>query len=323
MKATAKNKFLLCFRPAAMDDDAALKPDGGLQSSEGLAFAYISVTEKGDLMIPAILSPLCAKASAKEESLDRPRRKIANRAFSRIVKAVLFETLLFPQKKVHNGKVPQDPYRSDGSVSEKDEKLSNARNEKSVLAGSRRKPWPDVDRKINSGGPSSFSSLPFSSSALISSSSSSSTSCSSSTSSCWPIPDPKKSTRSSSFEPKEKNRVVQSKQIDFQQFPGKTTRAEPTTRYSSTYSSGLYLLLISLFFMVFWGRLCAILLTSTWLYLVPRWRSDNDEVQTQPKNAMSTKWSPELDSKEYKKKVIMEGLLERNHHHRVWSFHGQ
>ncbi|PON66954.1 hypothetical protein TorRG33x02_266400 [Trema orientale] len=74
----------------------------------------------------------------------------------------------------------------------------------------------------------------------------------------------------------------------------------------SGFNSGLYLLLISLTITVFWGRFWAVVLTLIWLYLVPAWYAGN----RLPENA--TLW-PEKESKDYKKKVIIEGLLERNH----------
>jgi hypothetical protein len=70
--------------------------------------------------------------------------------------------------------------------------------------------------------------------------------------------------------------------------------------------------------MIFWGRFCAILCTSAWLYFIPRFRDsvvvvgggdnhdDDDDAKMKSKNVV------DLDSEEYKKKVIMEGLLGRN-----------
>jgi hypothetical protein len=68
--------------------------------------------------------------------------------------------------------------------------------------------------------------------------------------------------------------------------------------------------------MIFWGRFCAILCTSAWLYFIPRFRDSvvvvdvdddhHDDAKMKSKNVV------DLDSEEYKKKVIMEGLLGRN-----------
>lgn len=60
---------------------------------------------------------------------------------------------------------------------------------------------------------------------------------------------------------------------------------------------GLFLMLISLLVLIFWGRVCAIFCTSTWLFLMPRWTIKNNRID-------------EL-SPERKRKIVMEGLLSR------------
>lgn len=76
---------------------------------------------------------------------------------------------------------------------------------------------------------------------------------------------------------------------------------------------GMSVLVVTLVIMIFWGRFCAILCTSAWLYFIPRFRksgvvnvNDEEEAKTKLKNDV------DLDSEEYKKRVIMEGLLGRN-----------
>lgn len=64
---------------------------------------------------------------------------------------------------------------------------------------------------------------------------------------------------------------------------------------------GFCFLLFSLFVLVFWGRVCAIVCTTTCLLLAPP-RSRNNAADY----AM-------IDSERNKKKIILEGLLERNH----------
>ncbi|KAF5746016.1 hypothetical protein HS088_TW06G00181 [Tripterygium wilfordii] len=81
--------------------------------------------------------------------------------------------------------------------------------------------------------------------------------------------------------------------------------------YSITLNSGIYLLLLSLTLTILWGKLCAILFTTIWLYLLPRRRTRDG---FRPETVITP--STETESTEYKKKVIMEGLLERNHHNR-------
>ena len=73
---------------------------------------------------------------------------------------------------------------------------------------------------------------------------------------------------------------------------------------------GLSVVLVTLVILIVWGRLCAILCTSAWFYLFPRIRrvSENDII----KNMNKASNDLYLDSVVYKKKVILEGLLERN-----------
>ncbi|KAK7407792.1 hypothetical protein VNO78_09876 [Psophocarpus tetragonolobus] len=75
---------------------------------------------------------------------------------------------------------------------------------------------------------------------------------------------------------------------------------------------GMSVVVVTLVIMIFWGRICAILCTSVWLYCVPRLRKSGDG--NDDGNPQTTKSKEvDLDSEEYKKKVIMEGLLGRNH----------
>ncbi|XP_004498125.1 uncharacterized protein [Cicer arietinum] len=82
----------------------------------------------------------------------------------------------------------------------------------------------------------------------------------------------------------------------------------------SSYDSivGMSVLVVTLVIMIFWGRFCAILCTSAWLYFIPRLRNNvvvnDDDIGPKVKSNDIV----DLDSEEYKKKVIMEGLLGRN-----------
>ncbi|KAJ7942680.1 Transmembrane protein [Quillaja saponaria] len=69
---------------------------------------------------------------------------------------------------------------------------------------------------------------------------------------------------------------------------------------------GMSIIMVTLIIMVLWGRLCAILCTSAWFYFIPRFKNT---IKTEHHN-------PEFDlnSEVYKKKVILRGLLDRNHH---------
>ncbi|CAK8535190.1 unnamed protein product [Lathyrus sativus] len=64
--------------------------------------------------------------------------------------------------------------------------------------------------------------------------------------------------------------------------------------------------IFSLFVLILWGKLFAILCTSIWLYIVPsKQRRECKEVSLYRES--------DFDSLRYKKKIIMEGILERTH----------
>ncbi|KAJ6693366.1 hypothetical protein OIU85_004163 [Salix viminalis] len=75
--------------------------------------------------------------------------------------------------------------------------------------------------------------------------------------------------------------------------------------------SSIYLFLISLTVTVLWGKFCAIFFTIIWLYFLPRKQHN----PSRPRNVIRSLWLPEKEENKdqycYKKKVIMEGLLER------------
>ncbi|XP_038697910.1 uncharacterized protein LOC119995471 [Tripterygium wilfordii] len=73
---------------------------------------------------------------------------------------------------------------------------------------------------------------------------------------------------------------------------------------------GMSIIIVTILIMLVWGRLCAILCTSAWFFFVPRLGSNIDHSGT---NGSGSK-QPDLNSKEYKKRVVLEGLLERNYH---------
>ncbi|KAJ4729925.1 Transmembrane protein [Melia azedarach] len=75
---------------------------------------------------------------------------------------------------------------------------------------------------------------------------------------------------------------------------------------SSSFNCCISLLLMSLAVTILWGRICAILFTSIWLYFTPQQRTCRPE---NLKRSVSKK-----EYRVYKKRIIMEGLLERNHH---------
>ncbi|KAF3451007.1 hypothetical protein FNV43_RR07096 [Rhamnella rubrinervis] len=78
---------------------------------------------------------------------------------------------------------------------------------------------------------------------------------------------------------------------------------------------GMSIIVVTLLILVLWGRLCAILCTSAWFYFVPRLNySARDTDDTGLVGTTSNPKAPiDLNSDEYKKKVVLEGFLERNH----------
>ncbi|CAB4304800.1 unnamed protein product [Prunus armeniaca] len=79
-------------------------------------------------------------------------------------------------------------------------------------------------------------------------------------------------------------------------------KSRNTQMSSSDFNSGVYFLLISLAITVFWGRVFAILVASTWLYFFPgRYNASN----VKPENVR--KWRRGRSAETTHKKVIMEG----------------
>ena len=71
--------------------------------------------------------------------------------------------------------------------------------------------------------------------------------------------------------------------------------------------AGTSIIIMTLVLLLVWGKLCAILCTSAWFYFVPRLRISEDSVSNGLISAESF-----YDSEEYKKKVVMDGFLERS-----------
>lgn len=77
-------------------------------------------------------------------------------------------------------------------------------------------------------------------------------------------------------------------------------------------NTGMCLVVLSLLVLMTWGKIFAIFCTSTWLFLMPFWAKKDDQTPAAKPS--------EMDSAEYKKRVIMEGFLARD---RVGSFNGR
>ncbi|OIT37695.1 PREDICTED: uncharacterized protein LOC109240412 [Nicotiana attenuata] len=77
------------------------------------------------------------------------------------------------------------------------------------------------------------------------------------------------------------------------------------------YVIGMSILMVTLIIMLFWGKFCAIVCTSAWFYFLPRFRAKHELV--------INGGNLDVNSKEYKKKVVLNGFLERNHRNYVGS----
>ncbi|KAG6767180.1 hypothetical protein POTOM_028362 [Populus tomentosa] len=71
--------------------------------------------------------------------------------------------------------------------------------------------------------------------------------------------------------------------------------------------AGMSIIIMTLVLMLVWGKLCAILCTSAWFYFVPRLRISEDSMSNGLISVESF-----YDPEEYKKKVVMDGFLERS-----------
>lgn len=77
---------------------------------------------------------------------------------------------------------------------------------------------------------------------------------------------------------------------------------------------GMSIIMVTLIIMVVWGKLCAILCTSAWFYFLPRLRKsiDSNKVGVNNGRLNLAKTNIDMNSEEYKKKVVLEGLLRRS-----------
>nr|XP_033508149.1 uncharacterized protein At5g23160-like [Nicotiana tomentosiformis] len=65
------------------------------------------------------------------------------------------------------------------------------------------------------------------------------------------------------------------------------------------------------------NKVCAIICTSAWFYFLPRFRPKNKAVVAGKNGGVAG--DVDINSDEYKKKVVLEGFLERNHRSGVVS----
>ncbi|KAJ0446527.1 hypothetical protein HanRHA438_Chr17g0799901 [Helianthus annuus] len=87
-------------------------------------------------------------------------------------------------------------------------------------------------------------------------------------------------------------------------------RTPPSKEFDSII--GMSIILVILVILVLWGKLCAILCTSAWFFVAPRLVAVGKRSAADKQRRESGK-NLDLESEEYKKKVVLEGLLQRNH----------
>ncbi|KAM3338923.1 hypothetical protein P3S68_031009 [Capsicum galapagoense] len=79
---------------------------------------------------------------------------------------------------------------------------------------------------------------------------------------------------------------------------------------------GMSILMVTLLIMLFWGKACAIVCTCAWFYFIPRFRHEKEEMDA-GKIGGGAGDDIDMDSEEYKRKVVLDGLLKRNHRNGV------
>ncbi|KAI8012773.1 hypothetical protein LOK49_LG06G00642 [Camellia lanceoleosa] len=276
-KNRGRSKLWLCLRPIAIEEEEEGKKSPGRTEGTGdpdLAYITVDKGQEKKMVIPKILTSLseaklnvssCLGGGGGRRNNERSRRSL-----SRVIKAVFFETSL--AKKV----------RSSRKDSAKTKKVSKSANEKLRESSESSNSSMNYNRSF-----SVTSSAPF-----CSSSSASSTLNSRSSS------ERKESFLASQVESKPQASPVESKQVD---------RSISTKKVVENYSSNMVmlLLLLCLLVLILWGKVCAIVCTSTCFFLVP---NNVKRVGSTIKNVQSS----EIESEEHKKRVVMQGLLERN-----------
>ncbi|KAE8667295.1 hypothetical protein F3Y22_tig00112416pilonHSYRG00007 [Hibiscus syriacus] len=222
------------------------------------------------------------------------KNKLGRRSLSRFVTAVFFETSLM--KKMRNKKPGEKLHRIYNRHRLKSESKPKKNSDPTINDA----PCEDVDQSINNISSKASSCLSKISSSSSSSVTSSGRSSSSSTNTS--------SDRSSSSSLPGNSRPALSKAA------GKNEELA-TLRHGSN-TGFCCLLLTSLLVLVIWGKVCAIFCTSAVLLFANRWIKLIK--RDPPANVAVVRDLPEIDLKLCRKKIIMEGLLERNHGRNVY-----
>ncbi|XP_010491449.1 PREDICTED: uncharacterized protein At5g23160-like [Camelina sativa] len=74
---------------------------------------------------------------------------------------------------------------------------------------------------------------------------------------------------------------------------------------------GISVIILTLMIMLVWGRLCAILCTSAWCYVLPRVRDAAALAKRKRNGSDGSAFVSDLNSESYKRKVVLDGFLGR------------
>ncbi|KAL3509557.1 hypothetical protein ACH5RR_028958 [Cinchona calisaya] len=289
-----KNKFALCFRPGVIETQEPHDPDDHVAVSKDILVAKV---QKKNGMISQTMNPSLLDSNnggLHQVPYHPPRPKNHSRkTLSRVLKTILYETS--PRMRVQNGKISQVTFHvktnDDDHLEERNisplEKMDNI-----------------IDQENNNNIIRSISPSP-------SSSSSSSIGSSRDQSSKYRMKSLsiKRSTarsRSNSFNQKQKAKTTKINDKTLDSASSSSTSEEESRDYV------FYWTVLALLATILWGIGYAIILASLCLYFIPR-RSSGIAGSLPENSAVKLQEIETSNSREYKKKVIMEGLLERKY----------
>ncbi|XP_027060923.1 uncharacterized protein [Coffea arabica] len=296
-----KNKFALCFRPVVLETEEPDPDDHDHNSviddvAVSKAIIVAKAQKKKNRMIPQVMSPSTLDGNGgnlRVPCFPLPKTH-SRKTLPGVLKSILYETS--PRMRVQNGKIRQltPPEKTDDHVEESISPSVKVDDDKRVKFKKVKEANISEENEIISRISSSSS---FSSSSTVSSSSNQSSTDFRSLSMKRALAR----SRSNSFDQKKRAKTSKpnDKTLDFSSSDGGKDK-------------GLvfYWMVLSLLATILWGKIFAIPLASLWLYSIPRRRSGME--QRLPENKAGK--LPEIEppkSREYKKKIIMEGLLER------------
>lgn len=274
---SSSRKFFRCFRSAVLDDGYEGGDHRCEQGADETFFAVVAAKENEGHALRKV--PSGGKGDDGSDEDDRGKKKKKKKglkSLARASKAVLFETSL--AKKLRKKKSAENSLESISNLSMEADRILKLmhQNSSSGVSDNDKAPTTESDGSNSSGAVS-----PSLSSSRSSSMNSSMRGRSQS------------STRSSSFNLKQ----IQSSALE-----------DGKERPSHSENFTICLLLLTLTALILWGKVCAIVCTSTWLLLVPRWSTI--KCAKSPFD-IADESSSIMDSPEYKKKIILKGLLQR------------